>query len=280
MEKLQKALQKAREQRGTGPEPALQPRHDVSALQPSDGMTSVDAAWAELPMQAPDRKLLDQNLVVSLDAHQKAAAFDILRTKVQILMEKKGWSRLAITSPTPDCGKTTMACNLALGFARQADLRTILIELDLRRPSIARMLGTRPPHDVTSMLRSEVSFAEQAFRIGNNVAVSAARSASKDPTAILLNPQTSVALEAIESVYAPDLVIFDMPPVLVTDDTRAFLKNVDCAMLVAKAEVSTVSQIDNSEREIGEQTNVLGVVLNQYRYSGDSDAAYASYYTG
>jgi protein-tyrosine kinase len=77
-----------------------------------------------------------------MEAGRESTTFDILRTKVQLMMQKNKWSgALAVTSPTPGCGKTTTACNLALGLSRQKGVRTILVELDLSRPMIAKMLG-------------------------------------------------------------------------------------------------------------------------------------------
>ncbi|MDG4649608.1 CpsD/CapB family tyrosine-protein kinase [Roseibacterium sp. SDUM158017] len=268
MEKLQKALQKAREQR-TAPGSANGAVQSIARAVEAENPTGLDALWAELTPHEPDRELLDENLLVSLTADQKSTPFDILRTKTQLLMQKNGWSRLGITSATPGCGKTTLACNLALGFARQSQLRVLLIEFDLRRPSISRMLRASPRHDVTEMLTGKVSFADQALRIGTNVAVSMAQRPVDDPTSVLLNQQTHATLARIEETYAPDLVIFDLPPLLVSDDTRAFLKDVDCTILVAKAEATSVSQIDACEREIAEHSNVLGVVINQCRHADD-----------
>jgi len=64
-------------------------------------------------------------------------------------------------------------------------------------------------------------------------------------------------------------LIFDLPAVLVNADTRAFLNNVDCALIVTRANTTRYRQFDLCEREVAEQTNVLGVVLNAYQY-GDN----------
>jgi Mrp family chromosome partitioning ATPase len=278
MEKLQKALQKARDQRtATGGGANIAPQVAARSVE-VDGPAVLETLWSEIDPHEVDRKILDRNLLVSLTADQKSTPFDVLRTKTQLLMQKNGWSRLGITSATPACGKTTLACNLALGFARQSELRVILVELDLRRPSMSRMLAASPTHDVTEMLSGDVPFAEQALRVGPNVAISMARRPSSDPTSVLLRRQTHATLAEIEEIYAPDLVIFDLPPILVGDDTRAFLKDVDCSILVAKAEATTVPQIDSCEREIAEHSNVLGVVLNQCRHA--DDAGYDGYYYG
>ncbi len=280
MEKLQKALQKAREQRGgdigmPSPRPAAPSREDDTA-RPAAAVetTGADALWKALPAFDPDRKVLERNRIVTANAGRESSAYDILRTKIMLTMRKNGWSRLAITSPTMSCGKTTTACNLAIGFARNPDLRSIFLEFDLRRPNMARTLGLPERPDITEMLMGERPFAEQGVRYRDNVAFSAASRVSEDPTSVLTSKTIYHTLERLESDYAADLMVLDLPPLLVGDDTRAVLKDVDCAMLVARADATTVPQIDLCEREIVEHTNMLGIVLNRCR---DIDDDYGYY---
>lgn len=272
MEKLQKALQKAREQR---PQQEIRSGSGEAAPAPAHP-AGVDDRWAALAPFEPDGGLLKRHLVVTFGHEPDGMAFDILRTKIVLTMHKNGWKRIAITSPSPVCGKSTVAANLALGSTRQRDARTILVELDLRRPSLGRILGLRPPHDVTEMLSGTRGFGEQAVCLEGNVALSVAQRSARDPVALLLNRTTKEALARVEADYEPDLMIFDSPPLLVSDDTRAFLREVDCALIVARAESSTVAQIDICEREVAEQTNVLGVVLNQCRFT-DPHVSYEAY---
>lgn len=273
MEKLQLALQKAREQRGDAA-PLPQARRGPIA----GGAAATDQFWADLTPFTPNPRTLLRNRIVTLEARRDAIPFDVLRTKTILHMRKNGWKRLAITSATSSCGKTVTACNIALSLARQSEIRTILVELDLRRPNIAKQLGATPAHDVSEVLSGDVTFEAQALRIGRNVAVCMARRTSSDPMQYLLSKATQDRLKEIEQRYRPDLMIFDLPPLMVGGDTPAFLTNVDCALVVARAEKSTISQIDSCEREIAEHTNVLGVVLNQYRF-GDETAGYYEYET-
>jgi protein-tyrosine kinase len=264
MEKLQAALEKAREARTAKP-----PAVPLSArkARPGTSPSGVDQTWNALtPFEVDDRHLL-QHLVVSRAAGQAATPFDILRTKTLLQMRQNGWKRLAITSPMPRSGKTTLACNLALGLGRQRDIRSMLFDLDLRDPSIHHFFEITPPHSIGEMLTGEISFAEQGLRYGDNVAVSMARYPENDPTRLLLAEETAEVLDTIEAAYKPDLMVFDLPSVLVNDDTRAFLKNVDCALIVIRAETTRYHQFDVCEREIAEHTNVLGVVFNAYRHA-------------
>ena len=132
-------------------------------------------------------------------------------------------------------------------------------------PSVQKFFQITPPHGIGELLSGHVDFAEQALRIGNNVACSMARASETDPTRLLLAEETAEVINRVEETYQPDLMIFDLPSMLVNDDTRAFLKNVDCALIVVRGNTTTSGQLDICEREIAEQTNVLGVVLNAYK---------------
>ena len=264
MEKLQAALDKARRSRG---ERIASPETKPVAPKIQDKTSaSLVARWQALtPFEVQDKHLV-QHRIVTRSARKAATPFDILRTKALLQMRQNGWKRLAITSPMPSSGKTTMACNLALGLGRQSDLRSILFDLDLRDPSVHAFFETWPPYGIDEMLTGAATFEEQALRYGDNVAVSMARRAESDPTQFLLAEETAEKLDAVQAAYEPDVMIFDLPSVLVNDDSRAFLKNADCALIVVRADATSYSEFETCQREVAEHTNVLGVVLNAYRH--------------
>ena len=277
MEKLQLALEKARrkrEQHDDSPPQAGQPAKSGRKV----AFRETAAYWQSLTPINIEPRVLKRNRVVSIEACEEAAGFDLLRTKTLLQMRKNGWKRLAITSPTTGCGKTTTALNLALGLTRQADKSGILFEMDMRRPSIARMLGFRPEFGVGELLSGAIDFKSQAVRVGDNVALSINFGPEKNTSQLLMRDSTARLIDEIEQEFQPDIVIFDLPPLLVSDDTTAFLKNSDCALLIAAAEKTTVSQVDSCEREIAEHTNVLGVVLNKTRFVEEEDGYTYSHY--
>jgi Mrp family chromosome partitioning ATPase len=112
------------------------------------------------------------------------------------------------------------------------------------------------------VLEDRTPLGHQAVRLGTNVALSVNPGPVKNPANLFMKEKTSQILDRIELEYAPDVMIFDMPPMLVNDDATAFLKNVDCALIIAGAGKSTVSQVDSCEKEVAQYTNVLGTVLN------------------
>ncbi|MBU2993994.1 CpsD/CapB family tyrosine-protein kinase [Octadecabacter sp. 1_MG-2023] len=264
MEKLQTALDKARKAR-EGQDPDTD--SITASVKTPQRTTDVDDLWAELTPFDVSAEQLEGRRVHTQVAGAKATSYDILRTKVLLQMRQQGWKRIAITSPMPSSGKTTTACNLALGLGRQSDLRSIVLDLDLRDPSISKFFDVTPPSGIDDVLTGKVDFKDQAMRFGDNVAFSMATIPDADPTRLLLAEETGEVLDNIENRYQPDIMIFDLPSMLVNDDTRAFLKNVDCALIVVRASKTRYGQFDACEKEIAQQTNVLGTVLNAYRYA-------------
>lgn len=277
MEKLQIALEKARAKREGAPDAPASPSRRNARAKPSD--TPGSDPWLSLAELQLDPAHLARKRIPSYEGGPDAASFDLLRTKILLQMRKSGWTRLAITSPTTGCGKTTAAVNLALGFRRQTEKRVALFEMDLRRPAIARTLGQSPEQNGSAWLRDEASFAEHAVRVGKNILISYNARPSRDPAHLLMSDRTGVLLDEFETLYNPDLMIFDLPPMMASDDTTAFLKNVDCALIFAGAEMTTIAQVDACERDVGEHTNVMGVVLNKCRFPDeDSGYGYSGYY--
>jgi len=269
MERIQAAIAKAREERQS-----LTPAPGRAAPAPR---VDPETLWAALPEFLPKPALLERNRVMAYHSSPGATAFDITRTRALRIMQEKGWRRMAVTSPTPACGKSTISVNLALSLARQKDVRAILIEADMRRPAITSLLGQRTRRSVDELLTGGADFADCAVRIGTNLALVTQNQPSHEASDILLAQKVGAVLADIEARYAPDIMIFDTPPLLINDDTLAFLAHLDCALLVAAAGRTRVNEIDRCERELSAQTHVLGVVLNKCRFASKEYGGYSGY---
>ena len=98
--------------------------------------------WDRLPLLRPNADTLERGRLVSLSRSDNShVAFDMMRTRMIQLMRAKNWTTVAITSPTAGCGKTTVSLNLTFSLANQRDCRTLLVDLDLRKPQVAKTLG-------------------------------------------------------------------------------------------------------------------------------------------
>lgn len=267
MEKLQEALARAREKRDNDGRPVVRSQFGhTAATRKSRKTAAVDDRWAALGMLEPSMKRMKAAHIYASEASLEAQHFDILRTKLFLEMRRNDWTRIAITSATPGCGKTTASCNIIAGLGRQPELRGMLFDLDFRRPSVAGCFGVSPVASLESVMDGSVAFEDQALRLHENTIISMTTGAVQDPAQVILRSQTAELFDRIQDDYAPDLMLFDMPPVLVSDETRGFLKQVDAVLIVAGAETTTVAQIDDVEREVAQYSNVAGIVLNKCKF--------------
>jgi len=262
MERVEAALQKAREQR-------------LSTLRstPVDAAPSpvvCDTTWASLPLRSVDPKLITRNRIVTLTRSDPAyASFDMLRTRLQMKLRENRWTTVAITSPTAGCGKTVVGLNLAFSLAKQKECRTVLIDLDLRRPQVANLLGQKSAPAMEVFLKGQVAPEALFARFGENLAIAANSRPVRFSSELLQSQGVATLLKELKRKLDPHVMIFDLPPMLSSDDVMAFLPNVDCTILVAAAEATTLREADICERDLAEKTNVLGIVLNKCRYTPD-----------
>lgn len=262
MERIQSALAKARDARD---------RKMKSST--SGGKAQVETGpWAELAELTLDPKVLERNRVVAMHPNQNAASFDLMRTNLIRALRSNGWSRVAITSPTQGCGKSTVALNLAFSLARMADTRVLLLDLDLRHPSLRNILGAEPKQNFAGMLASGVIDYGQILRCGPNLAIGLNANPMESPAELLSAARTADIVDEIETKLRPDVILFDMSPMLANDDAISFLDQVDCALMVAAADETTVTEVDRCGKDLAKRTQVLGVVLNKCRFMEQEEA--------
>lgn len=258
MERIQSAIAKARAARG-GLAAAPKPAPQAAAKPPKD-------MWSTLTEIQFDDTRLERGRIVAHQSGPQAAVFDVMRTNLMHQLREHNWTRVAITSPNSSCGKTTLALNLALSLARQPDLKVVVLELDLRRPAMQRTLGIDRTCNFAGVLDGSEAPEAQLFRWRSNLALGLNSIPVASPAELLSSDRAAETVDALEDRLQPNVMLFDLPPMLVGDDTIAFLDQVDCALMVTEAETSTVSEIDRCGKDLAAHTQVLGVVLNKCRY--------------
>lgn len=222
--------------------------------------------WDALATFDPDPRHLERNLVCTLHAGAEAKPFDIIRTKLLHQMRSNEWRRVALASPDSGCGKTLLTLNLALSMARQPDLTTLAVELDMRRPSMARVLGLKSGHQFSQVLAGHSAAADHLSRIGTNLAVATNARPEVAAAELLASKGAAHVVDRMETEFAPDVMLFDLPPLLMTDDAMAFMDQIDCVLLVAAAEHNTMAQITRCAEDLAARCNFLGVILNKCRF--------------
>ncbi|MEX5730237.1 protein-tyrosine kinase [Rhodovulum iodosum] len=275
MERLQIALEKARASRRAATSSGT-PGGETAPMSRSG--RGPRGNWIAMEPLEIHQALLARNRVVPFGGDSAAAPFDLLRTRVLQQIREPGWRRIAVVSPSPGAGKTTMVANLAFALGRQSDTHTIALDFDLRRPTLAKTLGHMPRHNMAAVIEGRVPFADHGLCHGDNLIFGLNHEAARKSSELLQSRRTADLLAELEQAYAPDTLLFDMPPLLGSDDAIGFLRQVDCALIVAEAERTPISQLDAIERQVADITAVLGVVLNKCNFAGDSYGSDYGYY--
>ncbi len=274
MEKLQIAIEKARAsrlaQRGGIPEE----KPVAEAVEREAEKLDAWAALQEMPLQP---ELLEKNRVIAYHSGPHTTYYDILRTRLREEAKRREFKRIAITSTRPQAGKSTTLANLSMSFSRLPLYRTMIFDFDLRRPSLHKLLGQTPEADMGQVLRGEVPFDRHIKRHADNVAFGLNSGPVQHSSELLQSERTHDFLNAVEEVYQPDLMLFDMPPFLAADDTQGFLGYIDGVLLIVEAEKTTKHQLDSVEQKLSELTTVVGVVLNKCPFPDEADAGTYGY---
>lgn len=252
MDKLQAAIEMARATRA-GKQGPVSP-------------DSRDSLWAATREMELDERELNRNRLIAYAGGSQGVSYDLLRTRMINQATQKNWRRIGIISPTASCGKTTAVANLAFALGRQPEIRAIVLDLDLRRPRLGSALGQKMEHSMEDVLEQRIPFSQHARRYQDNVLFGLNKSAATAPSELLQSNRTREVIAQIETDFKPDLLLVDLPPMLVTDDNFGFLKNVDAVMVVAAAEETRLDHVDVTLRQVAELTNVMGIVLNKCRY--------------
>jgi Mrp family chromosome partitioning ATPase len=234
-----------------------------------------DIAWSSLATISLDPAVVARHgLFPQAADHPVTAQFDILRTNMLQAMSEREWVRIAVTSPTHGCGKSLVAANLALAMARLPSVRTVLVDLELRGPELAHMFGA-DVGPLGEMLSGEQPIESHVRRLGDNLALALNNTAIRGAAESLLSPETAETLAVLEQTLQPNVMIFDMPPALGSDDVLSILPLVDAVLLVADGTRTTADDIRACSQLIEGRSSLLGVVLNRasdlgqgrYRYS-------------
>lgn len=278
MERIKNAIDKARRERvATGDQPAhapaIQPERatvqspaprEPAIIHTAPTSAAVQERWLKLPELKLDTARLQKSRIVTHDKSDPShISFDSLRTRMLRVFKANNWSRIAITSPTKGCGKTVVAMNLAFSLSRQSDYRTFLMDLDLKAPSVANYLKLLDPRQAKLFLTGQTRPQDFLTRVGENLMLGLNTARVRESAEVMSAERTSTVFAETSALYQPDVSVFDMPPMFVSDDALAFAENVDCIMLVAAAGQTTAAEIEECELLLAEHTNFLGVVLNK-----------------
>ena len=192
-------------------------------------------------------------------------AFDLLRTRLRQAVQQNGWTNIAICSPTPGCGNTFSAVNLALSLSRVPKSKTVLMDFNLRKPGVHKFFDMPERGAMKDYLAGETPMVQHIARISDTLAIGTNDRVDINAAETLQDPTTLRTLDRMRKTLRPDIVIYDMPPLLVHDDLAAFLPQLDGVLLVSDGTRTMAKHIKKCERILEGQVPLVGVILNRAR---------------
>lgn len=269
MERIKQAIEKVKKQHSSGADPLAQSHQDHQGITATPRAAQAhheleDISYKHTRVVKLRAEHLEKNRIVAFNKNDpKSMIFDLLRTHVLQKMEENGWRTLAITSPTPEAGKTVVAINLAMSIAQQTNKSAMLVDFDLRRPNIGAYLGIPMEKSLNDLLEGTAELPDVLVNPDMpRLVVLPTRNPVKKSSETLSSKKIADMIKDLRARYESRIVIFDLPPVLVTDDAIALLPQIDCVLMVVANGMSTKREIQDSLRLLPAE-NLIGTILNK-----------------
>ena len=242
----------------------------------------VKAAGVLPLMKAATGKPLER-IVVDDNANTFAEGIRTVRSVVQLSTVDSPLKTVLVTSSVPDEGKTTVASNLALAFAQVK--KTVLIEADMRKPKLARLLGLEPGHAGLSDFVSGDKTLEDCLHAvsGTTLCTLPAGRVPLNPLEMLSSQRFADAMETLRKTY--DVLVIDSPPMQMVSDAMVLSRFATSVLFVVKADSTPYPLVRESLIRLHRvKAPLLGAVLNRFdveraqKYYDDYSGLEAHYY--
>ena len=197
---------------------------------------------------------------------QRSRPFNLLRGRLLKLMKRNDWKSLGVVSATPGAGKSFVSSNLAAALSHSPDHVVFLIDLDLRRPTIASNFGLPSQGaGVTEFLTGDMgSLQGFARRIGTeNLIILPTYPSTQASAELVANNRMSDVLDAARALPAGHVVVCDLPPVFANDDAAIVAEKLDAYLLIVEAGQTTAKQVRDSMNLLAPSV-CAGTILNRY----------------
>ncbi|RII27469.1 MAG: polysaccharide biosynthesis protein [Geobacter sp.] len=225
-----------------------------------------------------DIKPSSRLLTTIIDPHSPVSEqYRKLKTHLVKLTQKDGFQNiLMVTSTVSREGKSITALNLAISLAQEFDHTVLLVDADLRRPSIHQYLEFEPEIGLSDCLLDGIDIGEAIVRTGiGKLSVIPAGKEVPNPLELFSSKKMQDLVKEMKHRYHDRYVIFDTPPLLPFAETRSLGHLVDGIVFVVKE--GEASQADIREAiDAVKGCRILGVVLNESSDSVD-DNRYGEY---
>ena len=184
-----------------------------------------------------------------------------LRTELFHAAERELTQIILVTSAIAGEGKTATTLNLALAIAQSPNRRVLVIDGDLRHPSVAAYLGLKPSAGFAEVLQDKAELFDAITRLDDEheLYLLPVKRETRTPTEFLSSPRFQAALRELRQYF--DFILIDSPPVKPFADARLLANHADATLFIVRAGFAAYETVEEAIQALAEQ-RVLGVVLN------------------
>lgn len=187
---------------------------------------------------------IDARLVAYADKHSYLAEqYKVLRTNLYSLSPQAPFKTIVITSTQSQEGKTITSCNLSYTLALDTEKKTLLLDTDLRKPTIHKLLGISRKPGLSDILNGEIAVEDLIKKpVLGNLYVITSGTLISSPTEFLSSAKFKEIINKLKSKF--DYIIFDTPPVMNVTDSCILGSICDAVLLVVKEGVTPKNMIE------------------------------------
>jgi protein-tyrosine kinase len=267
---IERALQKNRGEKVGGrvaPRRDRKTEADRSVARAANAATiPADLRIKAVPLSLDPEYCRDHRLLVEGDPENDGAAvaaYRMLRTRLLHRGRANSWTTIAVTSAGPNDGKTLTALNLAFSMAREKSREIILLDMDMRNPSVCRTLGVEPTRQLRDYLEYTSNTDGLFFSVGkDNLYIAGSTTPTDQASELLSSPRFDHLIGDLKQGSVDPVVLIDLPPVLVTDDALVVAPKIDAILVVASERQTSRTDLERALNLLSEFP-IAGVVLNR-----------------
>jgi len=259
MSKIKDALEKARRMRGTSaPFVLIEDEPGVK-----NNTAPPTAITKKIINYSPDAILQHNIITLAADHNGIKEQFKLFKTQILTKTQIAGDRTILITSCTDGEGKTFTAINLAIMLAKEVDQTVLLVDVNLKHPSIMRVLGIQTQGGLTDYLLNGKPLTELLICPGiEKLSLLPAGNAVERSSEMLGSLKMQDLIAEMKSRYQDRYIFFDGPSILTSVDTLVLSKYIDRTLLVVESGKVSPEQLSEAINLIGED-KILGTILNK-----------------